>query len=188
MKKNKLLLISFIFLSMTANSQITKNNWLVGGNGRLAFRTQTTNVINAKSTNLGLSPNVGYFFVDKLAAGARISLNYDKVNFSGGVSKTTQIGIGPFIRYYFLNPDNIVNLFSEAGYQYIHSTSNSGNTSDGANSFTFSSGPVIYFNSSVGMELTLNYESYKSASRNTNLRTFFITIGFQIHLQKEKDY
>lgn len=188
MKKFLLLTIFVSSLSFTSNSQITKSNWLVGGNGRIAFGNQTTNTIDSKSIDIGLSSNAGYFFVDKFATGLRARLDYDKVKFSGGVSKTTQIGIGPFIRYYFLNPDNRVNLFSEAAYQYIHSTSNNGNTSDGSNAYIFSSGPVFYFNSVIGLEVALNYELYKEASTNTSVKTFFISMGFQIHLQKGEQY
>jgi hypothetical protein len=187
MKKNKLVLISFIILSMTANSQITKNNWLVGGNGRLALQEQTLNSFDVKGLNINLSPNVGYFFIDKLAGGIRTRLAFDKVEFNGGVTKTTQTGIGPFFRYYFLEQLNRVNLFSETAYQYTH---NSGNnvTSNSSNTFTFSVGPAIYFNSSVGIELTANYEIFSNKSTNTSAKTFFLALGFQIHLEKEKNY
>jgi hypothetical protein len=185
MKKILLLTIFISTLFFISNGQITKNNWLVGGNGRLALQEQTLNSSDVKGFNINLSPNVGYFFIDKLAGGIRTRLAFDKVEFNGGVTKTTQTGIGPFFRYYFLDQLNIVNLFSETAYQYIHNSGNTGSSSS-SNTFTFSAGTAIYFNSSVGIELAANYEILKST--NTSAKTFFLALGFQIHLEKEKKY
>ncbi len=185
----KILFLTFFIsvFSFISNGQITKNNWLVGGNGRLSSQKQTLNSSDIKGFNIDLSPNVGYFFIDKFAGGIKARLAFDKVEFNGGVSKTTQTGIGPFFRYYFLEQLNRINLFAEAAYQYLHNSGNTG-SSNSSNTFTFSAGPVIYFNTSVGVELTANYEIFNNQSVNTKAKTFFLSIGFQIHLEKEKNY
>jgi hypothetical protein len=94
------------------------------------------------------------------------------------------LGVGPFFRYYFLDPDNRINVFAESAYQYLHFSSNRG-ASDNANVFTFSAGPVIYFNTSVGIEFTASYEINKYNDDSIKTNTFFLNIGFQIHLKKE---
>lgn len=187
MKKIKLLLISCSILSITSYSQITKNNWLVGGNGRFSLQKQTLNSSDVKGLNINLSPNIGYFFVDKFAGGIRTMLSYNEVKFNGVTSRTTQTGLGPFFRYYVLGEENFVNMFSEVSYNYINYSSNTGN-SNSTNSFTFAAGPSFFLNSSVAIELTANYELLSSKATNTSAKTFFIAIGFQIHLEKENNY
>jgi hypothetical protein len=51
----------------------------------------------------------------------------------------------------------------------------------------FSGGPVIYFNSSVGLEFTGNYRIDRVHDTKTSAKTFFIAIGFQVHLEKDKN-
>lgn len=185
MKKITALMSFLLLLSFNSNSQLTKGNWLVGGTGRFSSQRQSGNVI-AKSSSIRLTPNVGYFFIDKFAGGTKISLDYYKIKYNGRVSKTTQLGIGPFLRYYFLNVDNRVNLFAESAYQYLHSSGNSGGRDD-SHTFTFSAGPVIYFNSGVGIELTANYELLNDSDDPSTVKTFYLSLGFQIHLEPERN-
>lgn len=175
----------FPFIIFTSNGQVTKKNWMVGGSGRLESQKETLNSSEVKIFNVALSPSIGYFFIDKFAGGIRFRLAYSKIDFNGGPSKTTVFGIGPFFRYYFLNPYNRVNVFAESAYQYLRYSSNSG-TSNNANVFTFSAGPVIYFNTSVGIEFTANYEISENNDAIIKTNTFFLNIGFQIHLEREK--
>ena len=185
MKKIAVLSIVILFLSFKSNGQLKKGNWLIGGNARLSFQKETIFSSEARGFNFNISPDVGYFFIDKLAGGSKFSLFYNKVAFSGGVSKSTKFGIGPFLRYYFLNIDKRVNLFAESTYEYSHSFNSSGPMGN-ENVFTFSAGPVIYFNSSVGIEFTLNYELFRREG-GTSAKTFYLGIGFQIHLEKDYD-
>lgn len=184
MKKITILSVAILLFAITANSQITKGNWLVGGNGRFSSQIETLNGAKVNGFLIGLTPNIGYFFIDKFAAGTKISFNYNETKYYGSVSKSTQLGLGPFLRYYFLNKDNRINVFAESEYQYLRSSSNG--THDNQNTFTFSAGPVIYFNSSVGLELTANYEIIKTEKSLSDAKTFFVSVGFQVHLEKEK--
>ena len=175
-----------LLFANAVNSQITKNNWLVGGNGRFSSQIEDLNGIDVRGLTIGVSPIVGYFFIDKFAGGIRSSLDYNKIKFNGGTSKSTQIGIGPFLRYYFLNPSNRINILTETSYQYQHLNSNNGSDPEKNNVFTFSAGPVIYFNTSVGIEFLLNYEIFNNKGSTTSAKTFYLNIGFQIHLEKDK--
>jgi hypothetical protein len=185
-----------LFFSTCVHCQITKRNWLMGGNGGFSHSDETLNGnIKVKSNTIDLSPNIGYFLVDKFAGGLRLSLNY-KVNKTPNFKDraTTFLG-GPFIRYYFLDKENRINLFSEAAIQFYTSkhkgTDNAGDyqtlfDNSGINAYTFSAGPAIFLNSSVALELALSYQRIPLQGFNSvEQNTISFKIGFQIHLEKE---
>ena len=72
-----------LFFTSLSYSQITKNNWLVGGSGN--FKTTKTEKLSDGTkpyddrTIFSFSPNVGYFFYDKLAGGISLSYTYDNI-------------------------------------------------------------------------------------------------------------
>lgn len=179
MKTIKTLFLAILLFTMTTNAQITKGNWMVGGDGSFSNSkaTNSTGIIGS-SNGVGISPNIGYFFTDKLAVGIRASFNYGKT--SGGPSS---IGFGgsPFVRYYFLKPEKLVNVFIDANYGYTLSKTDG--REETGRSYNLKAGPVVYFNSSVGLELTLNYN--KSFSPDDYVyQYFYVGLGFQIHLKK----
>lgn len=206
-KKNKGLFIIAIFLSTVAQGQITKGNWLVGGN--LNFSSANGESISSTGTqkstysNISISPNIGYFIIEKFAAGLKTNFTNAKSKDgdmirdgitvgSGGHSNTTWFDFGPFTRYYFLPSDNQVNLFSEANFMYGTANSHPGKGS--RYSYSFYAGSAVYFNSSVALEFTIGYNSSKSTLYGLNSRNddytnknnaIQIGIGFQIHLEKE---
>lgn len=179
MKKTILLLvIAFIFYN-DANSQITKGNWLVGGSGEFQKQREDLRGSDIRGLAITASPDIGYFIIDKLGAGIKADLTYSKIKTTGNTSKSTFLAIGPFVRYYFLAIDNRINIFGEAIYQHtidFHSFHQ--------NDLTFAAGPVIFFNSSVGLELTAKYSRSNSGISITKAKTFFVVVGFQIHLEK----
>ena len=186
MKKNIFFFCLLLLCMQMASAQLTKGNWLVGGNGYLSSQSQNLRGVNVKGSNLRLSPNVGYFIADKFAGGARINFEINKLRYPGVVDNSTRYGIGPFLRYYLLNSEKRVNILTEGYYQY--SRISSGNSYSIDNTWRISAGPVIYFNSSVGLEFTLNYEYLKRPETDTDINTFFLGIGFQIHLESNKNY
>ena len=113
MKKTKI--ISFLLLAsaLVANAQITKGNWMVGGDGNYT-NSKTINPKNeiiSSGNSIRLFPNIGYFIVDKLALGINTNFNFGK---NVGIPSNTDFGAGPFIRYYFLKPEKMINLFIDA--------------------------------------------------------------------------
>lgn len=191
----KRLLFFVIGASMYSNvfCQLTKGNWLVGGTGSFSSTKNTYSNNNyyqtSDVTDIKISPNIGYFVVDKFAVGLRPSFSKNKaqVTTTGGAStNVNRFEIGPFIRYYFLNDENHYNLLAEASYQYgvYRFKPDKGNIT----TFSVLVGPVIYFNTVVGMEFLLGY--YKrnedvKGSFTTEQKGFQIAVGFQIHLEKE---
>jgi hypothetical protein len=192
MKKSFLLTLATYLFSINSNGQITKGNWIVGGNANFLYANSKTETSDTKTTTIGLTPNIGYFFVDKLAGGIRLSSYNNKVKFgppNNNFTKFSNYSIGPFIRYYFLQVDKQYNIITEITYQFGKEkveTNNSSGVDISKNNFTFSAGPVIYFNSSVGIEFLLNYTSSGNNTNNSRSNSIGAGIGLQIHLQKEK--
>lgn len=181
MKFNYCIILILLF-SSTGYSQITKNNWLMGG--QLSFNHSKTTIDQSEisSTVFQGMPNVGYFFIDKLAGGVEFDLIHSISKLSSNTRATT-FGIGPFIRYYFLNTDSRINVVSDAriGFSVSSNSQTSGNTS--FTSYSFSAGPAVFLNSSVAIELLIGYRGYKeSTARNNSIRA---SIGFQIHLERD---
>ncbi len=192
MKKSFLLILAASLFFSKSNGQITKGNWIVGGNANLLYTNSKTETSDTKTTTIGLTPNIGYFIVDKFAGGVRLSFYNSQIKFgppNNNFTKFSNYSIGPFIRYYFLQVDKQYNIITEITYQFGKEkveTNNSSGVNISKNNFTFSAGPVIYFNSSVGIEFLLNYSSSGNNINNGRSNSIGIGIGLQVHLQKEK--
>ena len=171
---------------LTANAQITKGNWMVGGTGNFSsyeskYKSNGNEITN-KGLGINLSPNIGYFLADKFVVGASLSIGYTKPK---GSDDSFGYGIGPYVRYYFLREDKQINLFSEVNY--IFGETKSGNNKSKSNGYGLKAGSVIFFNSSVGLEVSLDYNSSKLIPNNSDSSTYNnlqIGLGFQIHLEK----
>jgi len=174
MKINKILFIVTFLIICTANAQIEKGNWMMGGSGNFGSFNTTSLGVNNKATYVNLNPNVAYFFIDNLALGANARLNIS--------SQTSEaIGFGPYARYYFLKNDKLLNIFSEVSYSIFEGT--------GKGDFKFKTlnikaGTVYFLNSSVGIEAAINYSNEKS-NYDYHSNNIFLSFGFQIHLEKK---
>ncbi len=177
--KTLLLAITFLVFSTNASSQITKGNWLVSGSVSFSrMQSSSEAALQFKQTNFQISPTIGYFLEDKFALGLKPSLIYGSNNIA---NSNTVFSIGPFARYYFLNPEKIFNLFFEGNYAY-------GTISGGQklNTYGFNAGPVLYFNSSVGLEFIFGYSVTKVIGFKGNNSVIQAGIGFQFHLERDR--
>ncbi|GGW55916.1 hypothetical protein DFQ11_101549 [Winogradskyella epiphytica] len=172
----------FFFLvvatSVSLNAQITKGNWLIGGNGEFTSQSfEFDNGSSSKREYLTIKPNVGYFLKDKFAVGSSLRYeNFDSFNI---------YGVGVFTRYYFLNLEKQFNLFVQLHYDFTHTVSDVNSIDDNALNSSFYGirlGQVIFFNNVVGMEFSLVYE--KGNLQDSNSDSFKAVLGFQIHLSK----
>lgn len=71
MKKVLILLCSFSFFCLIANSQITKTNWIVGGNFNFSSTKSLNNLGSNSYTSIQLNGSIGYFIKNKLAVGLK---------------------------------------------------------------------------------------------------------------------
>ncbi len=184
--------ITLLVISLTTKSQIDKGIWLVGGTGKFySYNSEYTSAIysnEAKYTQIDLSPSVGYFVTDKLAFGIKPTFSSIKgkvTSTGGGITNVQRYWIGPFTRYYLLNASNNYNIVTDVSYQL--GLFNAGGQEGKLSTFSALIGPVIYFNTSIGLEFLLGYSYSKEDVEQANKeirKGFQIGIGFQIHLEK----
>jgi hypothetical protein len=183
-----IVLFSFIF---QANGQLLKNTWLAGGS---VFYTNTESINDPGTISeeeFKLSPNVGFFIANKFAAGIRVAYAMRKSEYKDQVTGNTSYTditkvweLGPYVRYYFLKPDKLVNLFADGFYSYGIRKNNFYSEIEKSNNYSIGAGPVIYFNPNVGLELMLGYTYTTYQNSDIVYNNFFVNIGFQIHLKK----
>lgn len=169
-----------VLLFNLSYSQITKGNWLVGGSASFSNTDYGSGASTQyKRTDLQISPSIGYFVADKLAFGLSPSIVYGKAILPTNTGSSTVFNIGPFARYYLLQADKPFNLFAEGNYAYGAISGG-----DGQHTYSIEAGPVLYFNSSVGLEFTFGYSSTKYVGYSGHDNVLQFGIGFQIHLEK----
>jgi hypothetical protein len=187
MKTIKLNLLFTLFLSTISNAQITKGNWMMGGQFSFSYRNEkiinNNGDLNFSTDNVDLfqiliEPRIGYFLKDKIAIGLKIGFENTFTNQLPISIENSQFSFSPYIRYYFLNIDSNYNLFIEPSY-YRYTYRPLGNNEG----YGLSIGYVYFLNSSVGIESMINYQNRKSNQLNVN--SLLIGLGFQIHLEKK---
>lgn len=165
-----------IFLSgifITANAQTDKGDWMVGG--RIDINT------GDNSTHIGISPNGAYFILKNVGVGGNLMIDHNK----SGSNKVTDIGIGPFARYYFGSAK--ARPLVQAGFSFLSSkvkgpTFSSTNT--GSNIF-LGGGVAVFINDNVTIEIITGYSNtkYKGFESSGGFR---LGIGFQVYLSRRQ--
>ena len=182
--RRKILLISFgiLFLMFNGKAQITKGNWLVGGNATLeSTKYRAGDVYNQTVSEIGVNHNIGYFFLDKFSAGLKTSIAIRIVKDDRDTEHSTRLNIGPFVRYYFLPVSNMVNILAEGYYGYATGI----NMTKGKRA-SFFTGPVIFLNNVIGLEFLVGYSSVKYSKYSEVDNSILMNIGLQVHLEKNK--
>ncbi len=193
-KMKTITLFFFMVFGMTlsANAQITKGNWMVGGD---AFYSSTeykyaSNEENQESSvkfyEIRVNPNIGYFFIDKLAGGLQINLLFNENDSRGNANTTNQsYGLGPFVRYYFLDTEKQLNVFAQASYSLRFGEKFAKDNAIDWSGYGLQAGTVFFFNQSVGLELSLKYTSITQKSNDFKVNNLLVGLGFQIHLDRK---
>lgn len=168
----------FFLFSLLAGSfgifaQTDQGDFLVGGN--LGFRT------NSNSSSFTLTPTVGYFFAKNLAAGANVTLNFQKL----GTVRRTDVGLGPFARYYFGQSN--FRPFLHGGLGFLSSSFKTGSSKTTTNGFysTLGVGGAAFINQNVAFEglVTYDYTKYNNAGSSNG---FGLNLGFQVYIDRNK--
>ncbi len=195
MKQILLLFLVFSFL-LTSYGQISKNTWLIGGNGSFYSYNEnyTAPSVNftGKYTSIDLTASIGYFFIDKFTSGIRPYLSTFKGESSGGATPNDfKFAVGPFVRYYFLKEEKQFNILSDVSYQIGINQGKGGDNPKGKfNTLSIMAGTEVFFNSTVGLEILLGYKNQIATFDNSpsayssNRLGFQVSIGFQFHLEK----
>ena len=154
---------------------------MVGGYANFStYRLVTSNNSHTEAY-LTINPLIGYFVSDKISLGAELFYSFSfKTSYIS--NSASNYGIGPFVRYYFLNKEKDVNILLQGSGGYNFATSSDQSTKSSTISYSLLGGPVIFFNSSVGIEFLLGYKGYTAS--NTKVNSFNVNIGIQVHLVK----
>lgn len=176
-------LIAFSLVSfITTKAQLTKGNWMLGGNVSFASTNyNSANYTPPTYTNvvIDINPNVAYFVADNFNVGIKTTFNkFYRVN----ATSYTSYRVGPLCRYYFLNNENRINFLAEVGYRFGLEKGAGWQTS--ANTYAGGLGCVAFFNSSVGIEFMVNYISDKFNDYDGRNNTIQLALGLQVHLIK----
>ncbi|WP_157206469.1 outer membrane beta-barrel protein [Mariniflexile maritimum] len=177
----KTLFFFFVFtLTLSINAQITKGNWLVGGDIAFSYsKSKPESTVDSKGFDINLSPNIGYFFWDKLALGTRLSYFSSRYKSDMGNSTYESFLVSPFVKYYFMDTNKMVNPFIESSYRF--SLVNENNSKE----FSAKGGAAIFLNSSVALEISLNYLNSITNNSFVGNHTFLLGFGIQVHLEKQ---
>ncbi len=197
---NKNLIVIFLILFKSSlNAQISKRYWMMVGSVEISSVKSHQNG-NSTTTLFSITPKVGYFFIDKLAAGLSVNTNFYRYHYENEITNTSSTNrqviyeFGPFVRYYFLSPEKMFNILLEVQDQYgfseIKNNSQPATRGNSFNSFGFLTGPIVFLNSSVAIEWTCGYSWLKeigSSTNNLGTNNFITSVGFQIHLKRDRN-
>jgi len=224
--KQLLAMLAALALTPAVYAQLNKGAWMLGGSAGFNYGSNKFNdamvASTTKTTVVMAQPSVGYFVISGLAVGLQpgistSSTRYNsRINYGAGVnnsyvlanatSKSTQLSIAPFVRYYILPVKNKVNIIAEASYTYAHAKS-----SDNATTFSFdnnglpvsqqnvrtskynfhaygiAAGPAFFLNPKVSLQLLVGYSRVGSKNGDyapLSQDVLALQAGFQIHLGK----
>ena len=172
--KKTILIFAMCLIVQFGFSQIVKNSWLIGGN--LGFTNLSE--FSKDISSIEVSPNIGFFLFDKFTIGTRISFlkSYDEASTIKNPALTT---IGPFVRYYFLAPEKMFNVYAQTSMEYTFI-----NRIKGFQYFSILGGPVIFLNPNVALEFNLGYTTTGNSNTEVSIKTLQTGISLQIHLNK----
>lgn len=175
--KKVLIVASLLLSSHFIFAQVNKGQWLVGGNASFESGKYGDGDAN-KYTSFNLSPNAGYFFIDNLAGGLRLSLQSTK--YKSEEDASSSFLFAPFVRYYILPATNKVNVFGDASYGF---GSMKDGDSESFNQFAIAAGPAVFLSPHTALEFTLQYSSAGGDAYGDNrFNRFGFNVGFQVHL------
>ncbi len=176
--KKTIILLAALFVGGTSFAQINKGQYLVGGNAGFTSTSQSGG--GGSTTNVSLSPNFGYFVMDKLAVGAKLDLSSTS---GGGVTAST-FAFGPYARYYFLDAAAKTNIFGQAGINFGSTNPGGGAGSTSTTGFQLAAGPAFFLTPNVALEIGAQFTSLSGGGATQS--QFGVMAGFQIHMGNGK--
>ncbi len=171
MKKIALGVTALLAMVSIANAQTDKGDWMVGGN-------MTINTTSGNSS-FSLNPSAGYFFAKGFVAGAQFNLGFSKSE----NTKYSNVGVGPFARYYFDLKSPNFKPFLHADFDFGTATvkDDFGKSSTTITSFFIGAGGAFFINPNVALEGVAGYNRSKIENLSPD-NGFLFRIGFQVHL------
>lgn len=169
----KLLLGMLLLVSAALSAQTMSGNWLVGGDA--GFNSYKADGATESVTQYNISPQIGYFIMDNLAVGALLS-------YSSDYAKTSRLGIGPAVRFYFADLGESAKLLGQVDF-LINSVTPDGGDAVSGTTLGVKAGLAWFLNHHVALEGLVGYRSDSGDLGKGS--GFGVNFGFQIHLGGE---
>ena len=192
--KKIITVFAFALICSGAFAQFNQGRMLVGGNVGFSATTNkvdfnNTTTTQSKSTTFSLTPQVGYFIIDKLAVGAGLNLTSvtDKADGSSDKDTQTSFSLVPMVRYY-LDPG--VFFQGQVGFGSASHKNVDGSTTTTVKAGLFSWGVGVgyayFLNDHVAIEPMLMYGMDTQKNKDNDAKyiasTLSVNVGFQIYL------
>lgn len=162
----RLFVLVFCLAGSSLFAQTQQGSIMLGGGA--GFATQTG------LTAFEISPNLGFFVIDQLAVGGRLS--FASVSPEGG-SSTTTIGIGPFVRYYFMG-EGKARVFAQGNFDWSSQKTGDADAVTGTG-FGGAAGVDVFLNDHVAIEISAGYTSSSRGEGAPSVGVFGINVGVQ---------
>lgn len=178
-------------ISTLSYSQFTKGKILAGGSFSVDLNTNKyrdggTTTKGGNSNSFILYPQIGYFFMDNLAAGAGLSLGTSSSK-SGNTKFTyTTTYLSPFARYYFGNIYGQATLELGSSKVKTDVSGTTTTTKTNGSGWSLAAGYAYLLNDHVAIEPQIGYGvNYSDADPGTDIRGgLFLKAGLQVYLGK----
>ncbi len=170
MKRNILLLL-FLSVCISSFAQTTQGTVAVGGGVSISTTNQEDPDDDFKTTRFTFTPTAGYFLADGMELGLMLNLSTLKYEQGSADQKQTNVGIGPYFKYYiFTANENFA--FTLNASAVFGSTKVSPVVGDDVKGTSFnlaiSPGFTYFFTEKWGLDFQLQGISYYTRDPNTD--------------------
>jgi len=182
MKIQTFLLVTISTLALTFGySQTEKGSMLLGG----TFNLSNSSIGDDNVLNVGLSPDIGFFVIDKLSVGGSLGLSLQSTE------STTQstFSIVPELRYYFPPLTETISLFATGGVGYITTRTNFdigsvANETDSGYRTNLGVGLAFFLTENVALEGIFGHGFLKFGDDTNGVSNLGLNGGVQVYLSR----
>jgi len=175
----KLLLFTLLFISVTVFSQTEKNKILLSGSTNASYLFSSTESSDYKTTNIIISPAIGFFTSNNLVLGISSLYKNSKVKNNNYDSKSTSFGISPFLRYYTPKENRNSKFFVQIEGGYMENNNISGSVISGSFGLSF------FFNQHVSFDIEGVYAH--TVIEDNTINSIELDLGLSVYLGKTKE-
>ncbi len=176
------LVVTVIFFSTGAQTQISRENVMIGGN----ISNMTLGMDNRGAFNMTLSPKAAWFIRNNLALGAYLDFNLMTAK---GISPAINYGVGALGRYYINDPEiNVLRKTRFFGEATVGIEGHNPSVGNNTNGLGMSAGPgIAYFiTPNIGLEGLVKYKGIVGFGSSPASNNFVFGVGLQVYLSRSK--
>lgn len=166
--------VMMVVFGLNVFGQSPINQGTISLGGQIAFSSESSESADNNLNTLAIMPQGYYFILNQFAIGGQFLY----LRMSSGDNVTTNIGVGPTVRYYL--PFEEVHPFINASYAVAKSTFSDSDFEYKGTQWTLGGGMDVFISKNVALEPYLSYswltDDY-SDNDTTDRNTFEIGVG-----------